>query len=72
MTKENISNETAEQRESRLEQLLELGTRLCRNDLNFLLLRRAARLDLSELVIAVQRSRNLLEQQRLQKARQGN
>ena len=72
MTKENISNETAEQRENRLEQLLELGTRLCRNDLNFLLLRRAARLDLSELGIAVRRSRNLLEQQRLQNARQAN
>ena len=79
MTKENKSTESARQRENRLEQQQEQGQRLCPNDLRFLLLRRASRLDDSDLRIVVQRIRELAaqelqeRQQRLQQTdRQGN
>ena len=63
MTKENRSQESARQRENRLEQQIGQGHTPCTNDLRFLLLRRAARLDTDDLRIVVQRIRELAAQE---------
>ena len=79
MTKENKSSESARQREDRLEQLIGQNVRLCPNDLRFLLIQRASRLNNEDLRVVVQRIRQLAaqelqeRQQRLQQTdRQGN
>ena len=63
MTKENRSQESAQQREHRLEQQIGQGQTPCTNDLRFLLLRRASRLDTEDLRIVVQRIRELAAQE---------
>ena len=63
MTKENRSQESARQRENRLEQQIGQGHPPCTNDLRFLLLRRASRLDTEDLRIVVQRIRELAAQE---------
>ena len=63
MTKENRSQESARQRENRLEQQIGQGHTPCTNDLRFLLLRRASRLDTEDLRIVVQRIRELAAQE---------
>ena len=63
MTKENKSAESARQRENRLEQQIGQGHQPCPNDLRFLLLRRASRLDDEDLRIVVQRIRALAAQE---------
>ena len=63
MTKENRNSESARQRENRLEQQIGLGQQPCPNDLRFLLLRRASRLDDEDLRIVLQRIRALVAQQ---------
>ena len=79
MTKENRNPESARQRENRLEQQIGQGHQPCPNDLRFLLLRRASRLDEEDLRTVVQRIRELAaqelaeRQQRLQQTdRQNN
>ena len=81
MTKENRSAESARQRENRLEQQMSQGHQPCPNDLRFLLIRRASRLDIEDLRIVAQRIRELVAEElaerqtreRLQQAnRQGN
>ena len=71
MTKENRSNESAEHRENRLELLLGLNINLCPDDLRFLLLQRASRLNDEDLRIALQRIRLLAAQETQNRARQG-
>ena len=63
MTKENRSQESARQREHRLEQQIGQGQTPCTNDLRFLLLRRASRLNDEDLRIVVQRIRALAAQE---------
>ena len=63
MTKENRNAESSRQRENRLEQQLEQGQQPCPNDLRFLLLRRASRLNDEDLRIVVQRIRALAAQE---------
>ena len=70
MTKENKSAESARQREDRLEQLIGLNVRLCPNDLRFLLLQRASRLNDEDLRVVVQRIRQLVAQEIQERARQ--
>ena len=70
MTKENKSAESARQREDRLEQLIGLNVRLCPNDLRFLLLQRASRLNDEDLRVVVQRIRQLAAQEIQERARQ--
>ena len=70
MTKENKSAESARQREDRLEQLIGLNVRLCPNDLRFLLLQRASRLNDEDLRVVVQRIRLLAAQEIQERARQ--
>ena len=81
MTKENRNTESSRQRENRLEQQIEQGHQPCPNDLRFLLLRRASRLDEEDLRIVAQRIRELVAEElaerqtreRLQQmSRQGN
>ena len=81
MTKENRSAESARQRENRLEQQMSQGHQPCPNDLRFLLIRRASRLDIEDLRIVAQRIRELVAEElaerqtreRLQQmSRQGN
>ena len=81
MTKENRSAESARQRENRLEQQINQGHQPCPNDLRFLLIRRASRLDIEDLRIVAQRIRELVAEElaekqtreRLQQmSRQGN
>ena len=81
MTKENRSAESARQRENRLEQQISQGHQPCPNDLRFLLIRRASRLDIEDLRIVAQRIRELVAEElaerqtreRLQQmSRQGN
>ena len=70
MTKENKNSESAQQREDRLEQLIGLNVRLCPNDLRFLLLQRASRLNDEDLRVALQRIRLLAAQEIQERARQ--
>ena len=63
MSKENSNGESSRQRENRLEQQIAQGQRPCPNDLRFLLLRRAARLDTEDLRIVVTRIRELAAQE---------
>ena len=63
MTKENRNGESSRQRENRLEQQIAQGQRPCPNDLRFLLLRRASRLNDEDLRIVVQRIRALAAQE---------
>ena len=63
MSKENSNGESSRQREHRLEQLIAQGQRPCTNDLRFLLLRRASRLDTEDLRIVVTRIRELAAQE---------
>ena len=63
MSQENNSGESSRQRERRLEQQIAQGQRPCPNDLSFLLLRRAARLDTEDLRIVVTRIRELAAQE---------
>ena len=63
MTKENKSAESARQRENRLEQQIRQGHQPCPNDLRFLLLRRASRLNDEDLRIVVTRIRELAAQE---------
>ena len=63
MTKENKNPESARQRENRLEQQIGQGHIPCTNDLRFLLIRRASRLDTEDLQIVVQRIRELAAQE---------
>ena len=70
MTKENKNSESAQQREDRLEQLIGLNVRLCPNDLRFLLLQRASRLNDEDLRVVVQRIRQLAAQEIQERARQ--
>ena len=55
MSKENNNGESSRQRERRLEQQIAQGQRPCPNDLRFLLLRRASRLNDQDLRIVVRR-----------------
>ena len=71
MTKENKNSESAQQREDRLEQLIGQNVHLCPNDLRFLLLQRASRLNDEDLRIALQRIRLLAAQETQNRARQG-
>ena len=70
MTKENKSSESARQWEDRLEQLIGLNVRLCPNDLRFLLLQRASRLNDEDIRVALQRIRLLAAQEIQERARQ--
>ena len=70
MTKENKNLESARQREDRLEQLIGLNVRLCPNDLRFLLIQRASRLNDEDLRVALQRIRLLAAQEIQERARQ--
>ena len=63
MTKENRNAESSRQRENRLEQQIRQGNQPCPNDLIFLLLRRASRLNDEDLRIVVQRIRELAAQE---------
>ena len=63
MTKENRNPESARQRENRLNQQIGQGLIPCTNDLRFLLIRRASRLDTEDLQIVVQRIRELAAQE---------
>ena len=78
MTKENRNAESSRQRENRLEQQIGQGHQPCPNDLRFLLLRRASRLNDEDLRIVVQRiwelaAQELAErQQRLQQRDEQN
>jgi hypothetical protein len=63
MTKENRSQESARQRENRLNPQIGQGHIPCTNDLRFLLIRRASRLDTEDLQIVVQRIRELAAQE---------
>ena len=63
MTKENRNAESSRQRENRLEQQIGQGHQPCPNDLRFLLLRRASRLNDEDLRIVVQRIRELAAQE---------
>ena len=63
MTKENRSAESARQRENRLEQQMSQGHQPCPNDLRFLLIRRASRLDIEDLRIVAQRIRELVAEE---------
>ena len=63
MSKESSNGESSRQRENRLEQLIAQGQRPCPNDLRFLLLRRASRLNDEDLRIVVQRIRELAAQE---------
>ena len=63
MTKENRNPESARQRENRLNQQIGQGHIPCTNDLRFLLIRRASRLDTEDLQIVVQRIRELAAQE---------
>ena len=67
MTKENRSSESARQRENRLEQQIRQGHQPCPNDLRFLLLRRASRLDEEDLRIVVTRIRELVAQEQAER-----
>ena len=67
MTKENRSQESARQRENRLEQQIAQGQRPCTNDLRFLLLIRASRLDTEDLRIVAQRIRALVAQEQAER-----
>ena len=63
MSKENSNGESSRQRERRLEQQIAQGQRPCPNDLRFLLLRRASRLNDEDLQIVVRRIRQLAAQE---------
>ena len=63
MSKENNNGESSRQRERRLEQEIAQGQRPCPNDLRFLLLRRASRLNDEDLQIVVRRIRQLAAQE---------
>ena len=63
MSKENSNGESSRQRENRLEQQIAQGQRPCPNDLRFLLLRRASRLNDEDLQIVVRRIRQLAAQE---------
>ena len=63
MTKENRNGESSRQRENRLEHQIAQGQQPCPNDLRFLLLRRASRLNDEDLRIVVQRIRALAAQE---------
>ena len=63
MSKENSNGESSRQREHRLEQLIAQGQRPCPNDLRFLLLRRASRLNDEDLQIVVRRIQALAAQE---------
>ena len=63
MSQENNSGESSRQRERRLEQQIAQGQRPCPNDLRFLLLRRASRLNDEDLRIVVTRIRELAAQE---------
>ena len=69
MTKENKNSESARQRENRLDQQIEQGHQPCPNDLRFLLLRRASRLDEEDLRIVVQRIREMAAQELAERQR---
>ena len=63
MSQENNSGESSRQRERRLEQQIAQGQRPCPNDLRFLLLRRASRLNDEDLRTVVTRIRELAAQE---------
>ena len=63
MSKENSNGESSRQREHRLEQQIAQGQRPCPNDLRFLLLRRASRLNDEDLRIVVRRIQALAAQE---------
>ena len=63
MNNENNSGESSRQRERRLEQQIAQGQRPCPNDLRFLLLRRASRLNDEDLRIVVRRIQALAAQE---------
>ena len=63
MSKENRNGESSRQRENRLEQQIAQGQRPCPNDLRFLLLRRASRLNDEDLRIVVRRIQALAAQE---------
>ena len=63
MSKENSNGESSRQRENRLEQQIAQGQRPCPNDLRFLLLRRASRLNDEDLQIVVRRIQELAAQE---------
>ena len=63
MSKENSNGESSRQRERRLEQQIAQGQQPCPNDLRFLLLRRASRLNDEDLQIVVRRIRQLAAQE---------
>ena len=63
MNNENNSGESSRQRERRLEQQIAQGQRPCPNDLRFLLLRRASRLNDKDLRIVVRRIQALAAQE---------
>ena len=63
MTKENKNSESSRQRENRLEEQIGQGHQPCPNDLRFLLLRQASRLNDEDLRIVVQRIRALAAQE---------
>ena len=63
MSKENSNGESSRQRENRLEQQIAQGQRPCPNDLRFLLLRRASRLNDEDLQIVVRRIQALAAQE---------
>ena len=69
MTKENSNGESSRHRERRLEQQIAQGQRPCPNDLRFLLIRRASRLDTEDLRIVVQRIRELAAQEQAERQR---
>ena len=63
MSKENNSGESSRQRENRLEHQIAQGQQPCPNDLRFLLLRRASRLNDEDLRIVVRRIQALAAQE---------
>ena len=67
MTKENKISESARQREIRLDQQIEQGHQPCPNDLRFLLLRRASRLDEEDLRTFTTRIREMVAQEQAEK-----
>ena len=71
MSKENSNGESSRQRENRLEQQIAQGQQPCPNDLRFLLLRRASRLNDEDLQIVVRRIRQLVAQEMADKQTNG-
>ena len=63
MSKENSNGESSRQRENRLERQIAQGQQPCPNNLRFLLLRRASRLNDEDLRIVVRRIQALAAQE---------